>query len=147
MPAKGVINKDVIAGNKFQFLVAGVQLTVTAVEGLEEVLKTIDLPDGTRASGGRTEASEFTVRIPKHHTVEFAFFEAWYREGKDPVLATAYKPVTVLSLSNSNAITRTSSLFGCFITGRTEPDKSLEDGSEEMAEVEYTISVDDQDHV
>jgi uncharacterized protein (DUF305 family) len=140
---KGVIRPDHIPKNKFKFMVNGLpDLTVVTHSGLEENTDAVDLPDKTKASGGRTNPVEFTVGIPAHHTEEINAMDAWKKEGEGDVQAT-YKKVailTMMSLSGSNIFTHI--CVGTFITGRnvTEVDMG-NDG--EMEIVEYTLSSDD----
>ena len=141
MALKGVIEKDIIASNKFKILFDGFEVICTSVSSIEEELVTTELPDGTRASGGRVEATEVTVTVPAHHTGAIAFMQAWWNGCQDPIIPSAYKTVAIVGTSGSGQILRTETCFGCFITGRTSAEYALEEGGE-MTVIEYTISVD-----
>jgi len=108
-----VLLPDHIPVNNYEFLVAGVALSLVAVDGLERELTTVDLPDGTVASGGKMKPFEFTAKHPKHHTVEDAFLEAWFTEAQLGV-PTYKKPVTLVKHSLSGLQTRTYTLMGTF---------------------------------
>jgi len=144
MALKGVIQKDHIPANKYKLMVGVKEIIATSVSAIEQTLVTTDLPDGTRASSGRTEASECTVMIPAHHNGDIAFMQAWWHSGganDGPVLPTTYKPMTVIGTSGTGAVNRIDTCFGCFITGRTSSEYSMEDGGT-MTVIEYTISID-----
>lgn len=147
MALKGVIQKDVIAGNKYKVLFDGDEVLCVSVSAVEETLQTMDLPDGTRASGGRTEASEFTAIVPAHHNEDVAKMEIWWQSCQDPVLPTAYKTTSIIGTSTMGTTIRNDTHFGCFITGRTGAEYSLEDGGTTMTVIEYTISTDRSLHV
>ena len=140
---KGEIKPDHIGVNKYTLLVAGlVELTCTEISGLEDELNTVELPDRTVASGGNRAASEFTIKIPLHHGVEQAAMELWFRESQDPVSPTYKKPVTLTHESGSGANDRSFTLVGVFPMKRKLPDLEMKNEGE-MAEVEWTLSVDD----
>lgn len=140
---KGSIAPNHIPVNKYQFLIVGLPpLTPIEVSGIEEELQTIDLPDRTKASGGNTSASEVTIKIPLHHTVEIAAMEAWFRAGQDPVLPNYKKSGSLLLESVSlTGPTRSYNLSGVFVTKRALPDlEQANDG--DMAAAEFTLSID-----
>ena len=140
---KGSIQPGHIPVNKYQLLFVGIPLlTPTEISGLEEELQTVDLPDRTKASGGNTGPSEFTVMIPAHHTAEILAMEAWFAEGQDPVLPT-YKKAGSLLMESVSLVgpTRTINLFGVFVTKRKMPDLELANDGD-MAVYEFTLSVD-----
>lgn len=143
MSMKGSIQSGHIPVNKYQLLFVGVPLlTPTTVSGIEEELQTVDLPDRTKASGGNTGASEMTIAIPAHHSVEIAAMETWWIESQDPV-SPLYKKAGSL-LMESVAIggaTRTVNLMGVFPTKRKYPDLEMANEGE-MAVVEWTLSID-----
>ena len=94
---KGAIKPNHIPTSNFDLIVAGfIPLTITRMDGIEEELETVDLPDRTVASGGHTKPVEFMIAIPMHHRVEQAAMEAWYRQSKDPVDAAYKKAATLL---------------------------------------------------
>ena len=140
---KGVLKEDHIAVNNYVLLIPplGVTLIPTEISGLEEELEVAELPDRTKASGGNTKATEFTMKIAMHHVLEMASMEAWFAMAQDPVMP-AYKYAGVLiHKSISGGITRTYELSGMFPTKRTLPDLEMANEGE-MAVAEWTISVD-----
>ncbi len=140
---KGEIQADHIPVNKFQLKVVGLlDLTAVSISGLEDELATIDLPDRTKASGGNRGASEFTMMIPAHHTVEIAAMEVWFKEGQDPIVPTYKKPCTLIMQSLSGQKERSYTLIGVFVMKRTLPDLDKADDGE-MASIEWGMSVDD----
>lgn len=145
MALKGVIPKDIIAANKFTLAIDNVEIVAVSVSGIEENLQVAELPDGTKASGGRTEASETTIVIPQHVTQSRQVMDLWWQSCKDPVQPDAYKNITVTGTSSTGANTSVSTLIGVFITSRKSADYALEDGST-MTVIEYTCSVDDAFH-
>lgn len=145
MALKGVIPKDIIAGNKFTLAIDNVEIVAVSVSGIEETLQVAELPDGTKASGGRTEASEMTIVIPQHLTASKLVMDAWWQAGIDPVVPAAYKNITVTGTSSSGAIVSTDTLIGVFVTNRKSADYALEDGTT-MTTLEYTCSVDNAFH-
>jgi uncharacterized membrane-anchored protein len=140
---KGAIKADHIPVNKYKLIVLGLPpLTPTEISGIEDTLQTVTLPDRTVASGGNREASECTMMIPMHHTLERLACEAWYREGQEPVLPSYKKVATLIMSSGTGTIVATYSLVGVFITKRTLPDLEME-ANGEMAQAEYALSIDD----
>ena len=140
---KGSIQPGHIPVNKYTLLFVGLPtLTPTEISGLEEELQTVDLPDRTKASGGNTGPSEFTMMIPAHHTVEILAMEAWFAEGQDPVTPT-YKKAGSLLMESGSLVgpTRTINLMGAFVTKRKMPDLEMANDGD-MATYEWTISVD-----
>ena len=88
MGLKGELNEDHIPLNKYSLLIVGAippEITFTAVSGLESEVVGTDLPDRTTASGGQKNPSEFTVKVPTHHTLDIIFMDGWLEEGVDPV--------------------------------------------------------------
>lgn len=140
---KGTIKPDHIPVNKYELLMLGMPpLTPVEISGLEDELQTTELPDRTRASGGNRGPSEFTIKLPMHHTVEQAAMEIWYRSSQDPVLPTYKLAGTLIHKSISGNSFRTFSLIGVFPTKRVNPDLEMSNEGE-MATVEWTLSVDD----
>lgn len=145
MPVKNLLGKDVIGANKFTFSVDNDDLLVVSVSGIEETLQVIELPDGTAASGGRTDVSETTVVVAQHTKASITFFDAWWALCQDPVPPAAYKNGTVTGNSSSGGVSATTTLISVFIKSRKSADYNLEDGTT-MTVVEYTLSVDDAFH-
>ena len=147
MALKGKIQKDIIAGNKYTVRVGVKEIICTTVSAIEEAIQTIDPPDGTTASGGRTEVSEFTIAVPAHHQIDMVYMNEWFAACQDPVLPTAYRMVTVKGSSSSGNINRIDTCFGCHITGRQSAEYLMEDGGSSMTVVEFTIRADRVMHI
>lgn len=141
---KGSIAPNHIPVNKYQFLIVGLPpLTAIEVSGIEEELQVIDMPDRTKASGGNSSASECTIKIPMHHTIEIAAMEAWFLSGKDPIQPN-YKKSGSLLLESISPVgpTRAYNINGVFVTKRMLPDlEQANDG--DMASAEFTLSIDE----
>lgn len=139
---KGAISPDHIANNKYEFLVGGlVPITAVEIGDLKEELKTVDLPDRTRASGGQRDPVSFDLMVPAHHDLEILAMEAWYKEGQDPVLPTYKKPCTLVMPRISGAGGRTYTLIGVFVTGRGIPGMKMGDDGD-MQVITYPMSAD-----
>lgn len=141
---KGVIQSDHIPANKFKLIVVGlpVNFTFTAVSGIEEELDTVDLPDRTVASGGRTAPVELTAVLPLHHTGEQAVMEAWFQESQDPVLPSYKKPATLILTSLTGDTVRSFSFPDMFPAKRSVSDFEM-DNDGEMSTVEWTLRASD----
>jgi len=140
---KGDIQSDHIPVNKFVFSVLGlIDLTVTAVSGLDDELETVKLPDRTQASGGNRGPTNFDITIPAHHQLEQAAMEVWYRESQDPVLPTYKKPCTLTLKSISGQSSYRLSLVGVFPMKRGVPELDKENEGE-MAGIVWSMSADD----
>jgi hypothetical protein len=136
------IQTDHIGDNAYNFSVTGLgEIDAVEIGELTEELRTVDLPDGTRASGGKTNPVEFELSVPAHHNLTVAKMEAWYQEGKDPVSPGYKKPgvLTLKRMSGSNG--RQYSCLGIFVTGRGIPGSKLE-GDGAMQVLKYPMSVD-----
>ena len=140
---KGDIRADHIPVNKYVFAVLGlIDMTVTAVSGLEDELQTTELPDRTRASGGNRGPTEFEITIPAHHLSEQVAMELWFRESQDPVLPTYKKPCTLTLKSISGNLIYSISLIGVFPTKRGTPDLEMANEGE-LAGIVWSMSADD----
>ena len=143
MPIKSTLLPDHVQVNKYQLTVAGLPpLLFTASSGLEEELDSVELPDRTTASGGRTKPVEFEVTQPMHHTIERLAMEAWYTEGKDPVSPTYKKIGTLIMFSQSNIIQVSYMLIGLYVFKRTTPDLELENDGE-LATIVWGMKADE----
>lgn len=142
MPVQGKIQKDIMTGQKYVFMVDGVEFVITDVGSIEETLQTVDLPDGSVASGGRVDPVEFPISIPLHHDVEYAFMELWFKGCQEPIAPNAYKNCSIVIKSNTGAKQRSMTVLGAFISGRSSPELEMEGGAGEMLKVEYTIKAD-----
>jgi hypothetical protein len=145
MALKGIIPKDIIAANKFTLAADNDEILITAITGAEETIETVELPDKTSASAGRTEMSEVTIKIPAHVDESVNFMNIWFQACKDPVQPGAYKTCVVTAESSSGGTVRTYTYVGVFLKGRKTPDHALEDGAT-MTEIEYTASIDEVFH-
>lgn len=140
---KGRIKADHIPQNKYTFRVSGLPpIEFLRVEGLEEELEVVDLPDRTRASGGNTKAGEITVEIMMHHTIEVNAMEQWFRQSQDPV-SRDYKRDGVLVLKSlSGLASKTWQLKGCFPSKRTNSNVSMANEGEPVTQT-WVICWDD----
>lgn len=140
---KGAIQGKHIAVNNFVLSVVGLpELTVLTMDGLEQELNKVQLPDRTMASGGQVDPTEWKMAIPMHHDTEVAAVMAWYREGKDPVSPTYKKVATLVMKDIEGTVRRTWSLPGTFVTAFATPDEEMENEGD-MATLEVTMSSDD----
>lgn len=106
---KANLNEDHIPINRFQMLVIGTIapfFTVISLSGIQEELETLEMPDRTWVSMGRTGPVEFSMSIPMHHRDEQGAMELWFQESKDPILPTYKKPavLTHTSISGGNTV-------------------------------------------
>lgn len=143
MPLKGVFESDHVPVNKFKFVVDGLPpIVFTKVTGLEEEVPSVDLPDKTTATGGRSNPGEIELSQPMHHKKEVLAMEGWYAEGKDPV-SLFYKKDGVLTYYSQSGISQKSWLVaGGHLTKRSLPDAEL-DNDGDMAEIGWTCKVDE----
>ena len=140
---KGTIYPDHIPRNKFKLIIQGLPpITFTKVAGLEEELDTVDLPDRTTASGGRTKPLEFTASMPTHHAVERNALEGWFQEGQDPVLPSYKKTGTLVKESLSRIQRVAYLLVGMYPSKRGTADMEM-DNDGELDEIEWTFKADD----
>jgi hypothetical protein len=140
---KGTINPDHIPDNKYTLMVLGApNLTITNLGSLEEELKTIMLPDNTRASGGDRDPTENDITMPLHHKLEQAYMEAWYKSSQDPVAPDYKRPAVLIYPRISGAVGSSFSLLGVFPTKRVLPEGKM-DGDGEGQNVVWTLSIDD----
>lgn len=143
MAIKGVILPDHVQVNKYQLTVAGLPpLLFTAVSGIEEEMDTVDLPDRTSQTGGRTKPVEFEVTQPAHHMIERLAMEAWWSECKDPVSPLHKKIGTLIAFSQSTIMQVSYMLFGVFPSKRALPDFDL-DNDGDMAALVWTLKADE----
>ncbi len=144
---KGAIKPNHIPVNKFTLVIGDAlipPLTIVELSGIEEELQTVDLPDRTKASGGNTGPSEFTMTIPMHHVLEQAALELWWVQCQDPVATGYKKPGTLIHNSIETLIGvqgKSYTLDGMFLSKRVLPDLDMANEGEQ-ANVEWTVSVD-----
>lgn len=140
---KGKLMADHIPLNKYKLTVLGLPaLTITKITGLEEELEVVDLPDRTKATGGTTKAVEFEIETPMHHLLEQAVWEAWYKEGQDPVSPTYKKVANLEHSSGTGKIVRSYSLVGMFVRKRKTPDLEMKNEGE-LATVTWSCCADE----
>lgn len=140
---KGAIAGNHIPQNSFVLSFAGLpDLTVIKMDGLEQEIDMVELPDRTAAPGGQTKVTKFKFSIPAHHDTEVNAMENWFRECKDPVSATAKKIGTLSQKNIQGDVQRSWSLPGCFPTKRAGDDLDMENEGD-MASVEWEMSCDD----
>lgn len=143
MGLKFAIQPDHIPVNNYALIVNGLQpITFVSVGALEKELDTVDLPDRTTASTGRTKAGETEVSVPAHHTVEVAQMEQWFTEGKDPIDPNYKKVATLTMISGTRQINKVFTLVQCYVSKGGTPDLEMNDDGE-MAVMKYTIKWDD----
>ncbi len=140
---KSVLLPDHIPVNNYKLIVVGGPpfLEFITIDGLEEELETVDLPDRTKASGGNTKPVEFTVTHPIHHIIEDEFLELWFQEGQDPVLPTYKKAASLIVTSISGLNFKTYNLIGLFISKRKTADLDMANEGE-LNVTEWTFNVD-----
>jgi len=140
---KGLIQDDHMPLNKYILTANGEDYVFTEVSGIEEELNTVQMPDRTVRSGGRTNTIEFTVMLPLHHVEEQSRMEAWFEQsqisgienGVDP----NYKRTGLLrAISLSGAVEAQWSLIQLFPSKRALPDFEMNNDGE-MAQVEWTL--------
>lgn len=142
MPIKGIISPDHVQLNKFDLRVIGLPpLVITAISGIEEELDMSDLPDRTKATGGRVKPVEFDITIPAHEIQSQISMESWYGETQDPVTPTHKKIGTLILFTQSNFPLRSFTLVGMMPRGRNLPDFEMENDGE-MADVVWPMSAD-----
>ena len=138
---KMTLQPDHIPVNNYELIVLGAPpLQFVTIDGLEEELDVVDLPDRTKASGGATKAIEFTATHPKHHAVEDAFLETWFQEAQ--LVAPTYKKAgTLVVRAISNLTVRSYSIMGLFPTKRKTADLDMNNEGE-LFLTEWTFSGD-----
>lgn len=143
MPAKGTIKPDHVRVNKFFLLVNGMPpLTVVAMDGIEEEIEKVTLPDRTSATGGNSGPLEFSISIPAHHHLERTAMSAWLLEGKDPVSPTYKKVGTLIMESGTGANVVSRTLNGLWCAGEGTPELEMANEGE-MAVMKYPMSADE----
>lgn len=137
---KQTLLPDHIPQNNYHLIVLGGPplIQFTKVDGIDEELETVDLPDRTKASGGNTKAFDFKAEHPEHHVLEDLFLEFWFREGQDPVSPFYKKPCVLLAQSISRIQTKAYNLLGVFISKRKLPDREMKNEGE-MTVKEWTF--------
>jgi hypothetical protein len=138
-----VLLPDHIPVNQFDLIVVGGPPTIQfiTIDGLEEELDTVDLPDRTKASGGNTKPIEFVATHPIHHSSENTFLEIWFNDSQDPVRPWYKRAATLLVSSISGLNTRSYNLVGLFPSKRKTADLDMANEGELNAN-EWTFNTD-----
>jgi len=142
MLGKGQIQPNHLPVSKFDMLITGIPIPLhfVTLSGIEEETDMVELPDRTRASGGRTKPVEFTASIPLHHTAEFLALEELALEAVTGV-ATYKRPASLLIHKLDGGVPRSFLLEGLWVQRRRLPDLDANNDGE-MATVEYTFQAD-----
>jgi len=139
MAIKGTMKPDHIPVNKYKLSLTGmIPIIFTKISGIEEETATVELPDKSIRSGGRSGPIEFDVEMPAHHVSEKMAMEGWLQEGKDPVSPFAYKTGTLQMYSQTGAQTVVYMLEEAICTKRSLPELDLSNDGE-MAVIGFTI--------
>lgn len=140
---KAIILPDHIPVSKYRFQPIGLpSILFTSVGALEQEMDTVDLPDRTKASGGRAKPGDSDVKVPMHHLNEIAAMDAWYEEAKDPVTLTYKKVGTMSFISLSGLVIQSYTVLGAWLNKRATPDGEL-DNEGDLSEVTYGMCWDD----
>ena len=140
---KFAIREDHIPVNKYRLDISGMPpITITSIGSFEKERDTVDLPDRTKASGGRTKAGELDIKVPMHHYDQIAAMEAWFKEGVDPVSPTYKKVGTITMFSLTGLGQNAKTIIGANLGKSSDPDKEMNDEGA-MAEQTYTLCWDD----
>lgn len=143
MGAKHVIQPDHIPVNNYRLVINGLQpITFVSIGALEKELDTVELPDRTQASTGRTKPGETEVKVPAHHTIEVAQMDSWYQEAQDPITPTYKKVGTLTLISGTRLINKVVTMIGTFVSKGGTPDLEMNDDGE-MAVMAYNLKWDD----
>lgn len=139
---KGVLLPDHMPLNKYVLTVAGLPpFTFTQIDGLEEELEAVDLPDRTTASGGNTKAIEFKASLPLHHLMEQSAMEGWFMESQDPVSPAYKKQGTLVLRSISGILVKSFIIVGMYPFKRKTGDLEMNNEGE-LHVVEWTFKGD-----
>jgi len=143
MLGKASLEPDHLPVSRFDLLVVGLAVPIhfVTLSGIEEEGEVVELPDRTKATGGRTRAVEFTASIPLHHTAEYLALEQWYAAAHDKVSPDYKRAATLLIWNLSQGLPRSFLLEGVWISRRALPDLDANNDGE-MAVVEYTFQAD-----
>ena len=115
MSLKRTIRADHMPVNNYRLNVTNmIPIVFISVEGLDEELETVDLPDRTARSGGNTKAGSFTAKIMLHHTNEVAALERWYKDSQHPVKPDYLKNATLTFWSLTDQKSKTYALTDVF---------------------------------
>ncbi len=135
---KYALQEDHIRVNKYRMAVIGlpVDLTPVNIGALDRETDTVDLPDRTKASGGREKANETEISIPAHHLQEVAAMNIWRMEAIDPVSPTYKKTAVVTAFSGTGIRVMMRTCEGAWLNKDGTPDLEMNDEGE-MAVIKY----------
>lgn len=124
---EGVIQPNHAPVNSYELCILGLpKIVFTKVEGLEEELETVTLPDRSEASGGNTKPVEFTAMQMIHHAVEVAAIQLWYNLGKGNVTMGYKKSGSMIYKKSDGTIAWVVPLTEIFVKKRKYPDGDME---------------------
>lgn len=143
MGQKFVIEPDHIPINNYRLSTVGLPpITYVSVGAFEKELDSVELPDRTQASTGRTKPGETEVSVPMHHAVQVAAMNVWYIEGQDPISPGYKKTGTMVYYSGTLLRQMVITIIGLFVQKEGTPDVEMNDDGE-MAVMKYTMKWDD----
>jgi hypothetical protein len=139
MSLKRTIKADHMPVNNYEMLVNGMpKIIFISVEGLDEELETVDLPDRTARSGGNTKALSFTAKQPLHHALEVQAMEQWYKDSQHPVKPDYLKNATLMFKSLTDMHSKSYALTECFPHKRVLSNADMNDEGK-PAELTWTF--------
>jgi hypothetical protein len=147
MSLKRMVHADHMPVNNYQMLVNGIiPIVFVTVEGLDEELETVDLPDRTARSGGNTKALSFTAKQMMHHTEEVNALERWYKDSQHPVKPDYLKNATLIFKSLTDLHSKSYALIECFPHKRVIPNADMNDEGK-AAEITWTFRCTEIKHI
>lgn len=140
---KGEVLPDHIRTNKYLLVVVGLPpILFVSIDGIEEVLATVTLPDRTVRSGGVTDPIEFNADTLMHHKIEQLALEAWYAAAQDPIVDPTYVKTGVLTYMSGSMLTNSAfQIPNMFPRRRRTPDVAKEEEGKE-ARVTWSFAAD-----
>jgi len=131
MSIQGIMQPDHAPINAYEFLILDLpKIVFTKVDGAEEEVETVDLPDRSQASGGNTKPVEFTAQQALHHKVEVAALEVWYNLGRGNVAEGYKKNGSMVYKTISGAVAKVIPMTEIFIKKRKYPDVDMENAGD-----------------
>lgn len=139
MSLKRTIRPDHMPVNNYEMIVNGMpKIVFLKVDGLDEELETVDLPDRTARSGGNTKALSFTAVQPMHHANEVAAMERWYADSQHPVKPDYLKNATLIFKSLTDLHSKSYALVEIFPHKRAPSNADMNDEGK-PAEITWTF--------
>lgn len=143
MGLKRIVKEDHMPVWNYKLMVQGMPTFIFInVNGLDEELESVDLPDRTAASGGNTKPGNFTAKIMMHHSSEVEALEQWYNDSKHPVKPNYKKNATLVFKSLTDTRSKTFALLGIFPHKRVIPNAEMNDEGK-PAELDWTFRYDE----